>query len=644
MNSLATNRSFFTWAFRVSFVVALPLVVGCTPASEHAEADPSGLPNKAEIVWVSDLVQAEELILDLTVDLSKMAASVNDLRLPNADASMLFADQVRVTPLTAAGSREVNRSDSLATDNRSDSLTTKATIYESGPAEDLPVDGLRLWEPLFQEIETFKHAKFSIVSGQFTNTDRSQFESKISFDGLAKLASGKWAAIQAKQTVTWDATPKNEKTLWRISAWLQTSLEVSARDSLLFQEVTADWLPPAELATLRESIHDQFVSRSFRNEPLGLPHPELEPYFSTDATMCHPSVAVVDINDDGWDDLYLTTRWRKNRLFVNQRDGTFVNMADQYGLAYDRTSCAIFVDLDNDGDKDAFLGRCFAPSVLLTNEDGRFVDRTSESLSKPLPGFIASASAADYDNDGLLDLYLCSYTSIGGHIGNIETAAKFMPFRHAKEMVTRFINTSPAGLWLDRPGPPNRLLRNLGGGKFKSSNKIPEVWANTFQSTWSDFDQDGDVDLYLSNDFAPDNLFRNDGELGFVDITQKAGGSAMSGYGMGVTWGDYDNDGWQDLYVSNMYSKAGKRIIGQMQTELDPRYLTSANGNRLFRNLDGRRFDLVSGEEPDDLHVTKAGWSWGGQFCDFDNDGWLDLYVASGFYTAPKEITCHTDL
>ena len=384
--------------------------------------------------------------------------------------------------------------------------------------------------------------------------------------------------------------------------------------------------------------------RSFRNEPLQLPYPELEPYFSTDSTMCHPSVSVVDINDDGWDDLYVTTRWRKNRLFVNQRDGTFVNMAQQYGLDHDRTSCALFVDLDNDGDKDAFLGRCYVPSLLLMNEGGKFVDRTSENIAKPLPGFIASASAADYDNDGLLDLYLCSYTSIGTHIGNVETAAKFMPVAQAKELIGWFTKASPADIWLDRPGPPNRLLKNLGGGKFKKSTAIQEVWANTFQSTWSDYDQDGDVDLYISNDFAPDYLFRNDGQQGFTDVTRATGGAAMRGYGMGVTWGDYNGDGWQDLYVSNMYSKAGKRIIGQMQTELDSRYLMSANGNRLFKNLDGRKFDLVSGEGPDDLHVTKAGWSWGGQLCDFDNDGWLDLYVSSGFYTAPEEITCHTDL
>ena len=134
-----------------------------------------------------------------------------------------------------------------------------------------------------------------------------------------------------------------------------------------------------------------------------------------------------------------------------------------------------------------------------------------------------------------------SYTAIGSHIGNVETAAKFMPLDHAKELIGWFTKASPADLWLERPGPPNRLLKNLGGGKFKKSTLIQEVWANTFQSTWSDYDQDGDVDLYLSNDFALDYLFRNDGERGFTDVTLRPGGQAMQGYGMGVTWGDYDN-------------------------------------------------------------------------------------------------------
>ena len=116
----------------------------------------------------------------------------------------------------------------------------------------------------------------------------------------------------------------------------------------------------------------------------------------------------------------------------------------------------------------------------------------------------------------------------------------------------------------------------------------------------------------------------------------------MAGFGMGASWGDYDNDGRQDLYISNMYSKAGLRITAQIDG-MDPRFRRSADGNRLFRNLGNGKFNLRSGEKPSDLHVVKAGWSWGGQFMDVDNDGYLDLYVTNGFRTTPEALSTPVD-
>lgn len=108
---------------------------------------------------------------------------------------------------------------------------------------------------------------------------------------------------------------------------------------------------------------------------------------------------------------------------------------------------------------------------------------------------------------------------------------------------------------------------------------------------------------------------------------------------MGATWGDYDNDGRQDLYVSNMYSKAGKRITEHVPG-LAPIYKESAAGNYLYRQHDDDRgFDHVSGQP-----VDSAGWSWGGQFADFDNDGFLDLYVLSGYFTSPPAVSSQLDL
>lgn len=187
------------------------------------------------------------------------------------------------------------------------------------------------------------------------------------------------------------------------------------------------------------------------------------------------------------------------------------------------------------------------------------------------------------------------------------------------------------------------LLVNLGEGRFALApeNNQLGLWRNSLQATWADFDEDGDPDIYVANDWADDNLFRNDGPKGFVDVTQETG-TNLFGFAMGATWGDYDNDGLQDLYVSNMYSKAGRRITARI-ADLNPDYVRSAEGNYLYRQIDGQ-FELVSGLEPPALTVADAGWSWGGQFTDIDNDGFLDIYVVSGYFTAPKEFSTNLDL
>jgi hypothetical protein len=198
-------------------------------------------------------------------------------------------------------------------------------------------------------------------------------------------------------------------------------------------------------------------------------------------------------------------------------------------------------------------------------------------------------------------------------------------------------------LLLDGLAVPNVLLVNRGGGKFELApeNDQLAVWRSTTQGTWADYDGDGDPDLYLSNDYAINTMFRNDGPDGFVDVTEETG-TADIGFGMGVSWGDYDLDGRQDLYVTNMFSKAGQRITSQLKS-LDPEFAKASRGNSLFRNL-GAEFKKVSGLAPPALLVEKAGWSWGGQFVDVNNDGYLDIHALSGFYTPPKGLALPVDL
>ena len=111
---------------------------------------------------------------------------------------------------------------------------------------------------------------------------------------------------------------------------------------------------------------------------------------------------------------------------------------------------------------------------------------------------------------------------------------------------------------------------------------------------------------------------------------------------MGASWGDYDRDGKLDLYVSNMFSKAGRRITSQLQG-LDERVPHAAQGSLLFHN-EGEKFRQVAGIEATAIKVAKVGWAYGGQFVDVDNDGWLDIYSSSGYYTAPAEIANNQDL
>lgn len=593
--------------------------------------------NKLNDQKVQKLVSSEELLLELTPRLRELSRSVMNLQLPDASAAnRLFAKEVDVSGAwTATGNTIISNGQSGTHDWR---INDRATVVAR--------ESLDFWPALFEATEYFEHAKFYFIKGQLHENSKDQFRSVLGFAGLAHYKNGPKASLHAKLEVNW-ALIKGTNADWQITSWKLVDIHATETAQMLFRNVLSEVLDDKALFhRATDSVHTRLTSKLMSGGEYFFPPGEIYPFFFPDVTLEHPGIAVVDIDNDGFDDLYVTMQHQPNLLFRNKGDGSFEEVAAKYGLniSPDSTS-AIFADFDNDGDPDLFLGRARRNSLYFVNQGGKFVHKTRDLVNFPLPALVSSISAVDYNNDGLLDIYLSTYSPIE-ETNRFQTSNKpkwvdlFLSPQQAKEVTKR---NRHSHRFIDRAGPPNLLLQNVGNGKFRvaKENSQLELWRMSFQASWNDFDSDGDQDVYVSNDYAPDNFFRNDGDQGFKDITRESGLTGM-GFGMGISWGDYDNDGQIDIYVSNMFSKAGQRITDQV-AGIDPRLREMAQGNFLY-HLDNGQFTLISGGEKPAMKVAKSGWSWGGQFLDFDNDGFRDIYATSGYYTAPSDIAVDMDL
>jgi len=337
-----------------------------------------------------------------------------------------------------------------------------------------------------------------------------------------------------------------------------------------------------------------------------------------------------DYDQDGNVDLFVCNGGSgslTNRLYHNNGNGTFTRITTG-ALVNERadSSASVWGDFDNDGDLDLFVSNYASPvrDFFYRNEGGGTFTKVTQGPWVTDSGAGVGAACADYDNDGYLDLF----------VANSGNQNDFLYHNNGDGTVTK-ITTGPVPTsggsssgcaWADydgdgdldlvvtmggHPGQPIQnpfQFRNDGRGVFTriQTGALANEGGNSGGIAWGDYDNDGDLDLFLTGGMgAGDNqdLFRNDGPDGFVRITE---GAIVNDRGSSVSaaWGDYDNDGYLDLFVSN----------------------NSGLNNWLYHNEGDGTFSKVT----EGAVVNDGGRSWGCAWADYDNDGDLDLFVVNG--------------
>ncbi len=333
-------------------------------------------------------------------------------------------------------------------------------------------------------------------------------------------------------------------------------------------------------------------------------------------------IAAADIDGDGADEIYVCQQGGlPNRLYKYDGRGRFRDISKEAGLdILDDTACALFADLRNSGHQDLVLVRPTQPMLFLNDGHGHFTPVPDAFRFATAPqGTFTGVSAADYDRDGRLDLYLCSYVY------------------YQSEAQYRY----PAPYHDAQNGPPNFLFRNRLDGTpphFEDVTEASGLGHNnnrfSFAGAWCDSTGDGWPDLFVANDFGRKNFYRNT-KGHFRDMAEDAGVVDL-GPGMSAAWLDYDGDGRPDLLVSNMWSSSGQRIVndpGFGPAKRDPAmrnlYRRHVKGNSLFHNEGDGTFTYTG----DAQGIEMGSWSWSCDGTDFDNDGAPELYIACGMLT-----------
>lgn len=321
------------------------------------------------------------------------------------------------------------------------------------------------------------------------------------------------------------------------------------------------------------------------------------------------SVSVVDFDRDGWQDLYATNSapGSLNALYRNQHDGTFNDVAAELGLAdlnqEGTGTCmgSVWADMDNDGDEDLLVYK-WGRVELFRNHGGKSFDRITESAGLPEWANIGCATWLDYDRDGFVDLFLAGYWPENVRLEHLENT-RIMPesFEYANN------------------GGRKWLLRNQGDTTFEDVTAAVGIDSTrwTLAVIAADFNDDLYPDLFLANDYGVSELFINEDGIRFKEVGKDSGVGHAPKSGMNAAIGDVFNDGRLAIYESNI-SEEGVLL----------------QGNNLWIPSEGDplKFDNLASV----MGVELAGWSFGAQFGDLNNDGFVDLYLTNGYVSGER--------
>ena len=327
-------------------------------------------------------------------------------------------------------------------------------------------------------------------------------------------------------------------------------------------------------------------------------------------------VAVIDYDGDGWPDIYFTNAQSvqmalhgvkaRSALYHNNHDGTFTDVTDKAGVGYPCWAMGASVgDYNNDGLPD-LLVTCLDGVVLYRNKgDGTFTDATKSSGLSSDSGWATGAAFGDYDGDGWADLFVSHYVDF--HLNDLPTFGSGTACRY----MGIDVQCGPRGL----KGSPDNLYHNNGDGTFtdvskKSGVDDPERRYG-LTAIWSDFDNDGKLDLFVTNDGEPNYLYQGDGKGKFEDVALIAGVAAdedgLAQANMGVALADHLHTGRMSLLLSHF--------------DIEYAALYRNDGSMNFADV-----SIASGI----ARGTQGYVGWGSAFVDFDNDGWQDFFLVNG--------------